>query len=296
MNETVKQAKSGNQWPHSMNKKGGEIMAISIDLSGQTALITGSATGLGASIATKLAEMGANVILNYTKSQKEAEETADVCRSHGAQVQLVQANVGDEDGCKALALAASQNGRLDMLVNNAGITKQAPDHSDLGALEKSDFLKLYEVNVVGPYMMVQACEKLLRASHQEFGKAALVLNISSIAGVVGIGSSVAYAATKGALNTMTLSLSRALAPEIRVNAICPGFIGTRWFKDHLGPEKYESFEASVKKATPLKVASRPDDIADSAVFFLIDLSRHITGETLLVDAGTHLGFAPLSAR
>ena len=111
-----------------------------------------------------------------------------------------------------------------------------------------------------------------------------------------MGSSVAYAASKGAFNTMTLSLARALAPAIRVNAICPGFIGTRWFKDQMGEEQYNKMEAGVAASVPLNVASGPDDIADSAVFFCTDASRHVTGETLLVDAGMHLGYAPLVAR
>ena len=95
---------------------------------------------------------------------------------------------------------------------------------------------------------------------------------------------------------MTLSLARALAPAIRVNAVCPGFIGTRWFKDEMSAEQYAKMEAAVAASVPLHVASSPDDIADSAVFFLTDASRHITGETLMVDAGMHLGYAPMVAR
>ena len=123
-----------------------------------------------------------------------------------------------------------------------------------------------------------------------------MLNTSSIAGVTGIGSSVAYAASKGALNTLTLSLARALAPAIRVNAVCPGYIDTRWFSDHMPEEKYLGLRASIEQTTPLKVASSPDDVADSALFLISDAARHVTGETLLIDAGMHLGFAPLSRR
>lgn len=271
-------------------------MAISTDLSGRVAIVTGSATGLGASIALRLAEAGASVVINYSRSSTEAEKTADECRAFGAQVHCVQADVAEDADCRKLAETANTYGRLDILVNNAGITKQVPNHADLAGLDKDDFLRLYAVNVVGPFMMVRACEDLLRASHEQTGIAAAVLNTSSIAGVTGIGSSVAYAASKGAFNTMTLSLARALAPAIRVNAICPGFIGTRWFKDKMDEEQYQRTEASVVAATPLNVASGPDDIADSALFFLTDASRHVTGETLLVDAGTHLGYAPLTAR
>lgn len=218
------------------------------------------------------------------------------CQALGAQTQLVKADVSDEAGVKKLADAAARWGQLDILVNNAGITRHARDHSDLKALNKGDFLDTYAVNVAGPFLMFQACEPYLRQAHKVSGRASAVLNVSSIAGVTGIGSSVAYAATKGALNTMTLSLARALAPAIRVNAICPGFIGTRWFKEEMSAESYAKLEAGVAASVPLDVASGPDDIAASALFFLTDSSRHVTGETLMVDAGMHLQYAPLKAR
>ncbi|KCZ88834.1 SDR family NAD(P)-dependent oxidoreductase [Hyphomonas johnsonii] len=271
-------------------------MADQRDLSGRIALVTGSATGLGRSIALKLAERGADVIINCSRSVEDAEVTVSDCQALGAQARLVQADVSTEAGCATLAEAAATHGRLDILVNNAGITRHARDHSDLNALSRDDFLATYAVNVVGPFLVMQACRDLLVASHAQSGRAAAVLNVSSIAGVTGIGSSVAYAATKGALNTMTLSLARALAPAIRVNAICPGFIGTRWFKDTMDADQYARMEAGVAASVPLNVASGPDDVADSAVFFLTDASRHVTGETLLVDAGMHLGYAPLVAR
>lgn len=271
-------------------------MPIVTDLSGRLALVTGSATGLGASFAHLLAEAGASLIINYSRSAKEAEQTADECRTLGAQVQVIQADVAEDADCKKLAEAASAHGKLDILVNNAGTTKRVPDHSNLAGLEKEDFLNIYGVNVVGPFMMIKACESLLRATRAQTGRAATVLNTSSIAAVTGIGSSVAYAASKGALNTMTLSLGRALAPDIRVNAVCPGYIGTRWFSDTMDAEKYEQLEANIRNTTPLKLASGPDDIAKGAFFFLTDASEHITGETLIVDAGMHLGFAALTAR
>jgi NAD(P)-dependent dehydrogenase (short-subunit alcohol dehydrogenase family) len=258
------------------------------DLDGRIALVTGSATGLGRSMVIKLAERGANVIVNYSRSVAEAEETADLCRAAGADVQLVKANVAEPADCRALADAAATHGRLDILMNNAGITRQARDHSDLDALTKEDFMDTYEVNVVGPYLMLQATKPLLIAAFDQSGSASAVLNTSSIAGVNAMASSVAYAATKAALNNMTLALARALAPQIRINAICPGFIGTRWFKDEMDDATYAQTLEFVKGATALGVASGPDDIADSALFFVSDASRHVTGETLLVDAGMHL--------
>lgn len=266
------------------------------DLDGRKAIITGSSAGLGRAMALRLAERGADVIINYSASARAAKEVEEACRAHGGQVRLVQADMGSDEGCRTLAEAARDWGRLDILVNNAGTTKRVPDHADLKGLDREDFLHLYSINVAAPFLMIQACEDLLRASHAETGRAASILNTSSIAGVTGIGSSVAYAASKGALNTMTVSLARALAPAIRVNAVCPGYIDTRWFSDHMEEDKYLALRQSVEKATPLQAASTPDDVADAALFFVSDAARHVTGETLLVDAGTHLGFAPLTAR
>jgi 3-oxoacyl-[acyl-carrier protein] reductase len=135
---------------------------------------------------------------------------------------------------------------------------------------------------------MQATKDLRQAAYKTTQRSSTVLNTSSIAGIKGIGSSVVYAASKGALNTMTLSLARARAPTIRVNAICPGFIGTRWFKDTMDEQAFEKTVQRIETATPLGVASGPDDIADAALFFLSDASRHVTGELLLVDAGMHL--------
>ena len=266
------------------------------DLEGRKALVTGSSAGLGQSMVVKLAERGADIIINYANSRDGAEETADLCRQHDVNVQIVQADVSDEKGCAALAAEAGKGGTLDILINNAGTTKHARDHSDLTALSREDFLDIYAVNVAGPFLMLQACKPLLVAAYEKHGRASAVLNTSSIAGVTGIGSSVAYAASKGALNTMTLSLARALAPAIRVNAVCPGFIGTRWFKDQMSAEQYAQLEAGVAASTPLKAASGPDDIADAALFFVSDAARHVTGEMMIVDAGMHLDYAPAKAR
>jgi 3-oxoacyl-[acyl-carrier protein] reductase len=267
------------------------------DFTDKVAIITGSATGLGAATAIKLGAGGARLILNYTKSKAECEATAKACEAAGSpQVRIVQGDVSDNDACKAIAEAARDWGRIDILVNNAGITKHVPQHNDMDGLQAEDFHRLYAVNTIGPFLMIRAARELLLAAHAKTGQASAVVMISSIAGVTGIGSSVAYAATKGALNTMTLSLSRALAPAIRVNAICPGFIDTRWFTDAYGDETTAKIRANIIKQVPLQVASGPDDIADSVVFFCSNASRHTTGETLLVDGGHHLGFAPLVAR
>ena len=262
------------------------------DFKGKVILVTGSATGLGAAIAIGAAERGAKaVILNCTKSLKEAEATADVVRKAGAEASIAIGDVSEDADCRKIAEAASRYGKIDALVNNAGITKHVPNHADLDGLSKDDFLRIFAINTVGPFQMIRACRALL-----EKAGAASVLMTSSIAGVTGAGSSVAYAASKGALNTMTLSLARVLGPKIRVNAICPGYIDTRWFSDAFGEKVTAGIRERIVNATPLKAASKAEDIADAALFLISEAARHVTGEMLLVDAGLHLGSAPLAAR
>jgi 3-oxoacyl-[acyl-carrier protein] reductase len=260
-------------------------------LKDKVSIVTGSATGLGAAVALKLAERGSRVVINYTKSEKEAKETLAAVQAKGVEAILAQGDVGNDEDCRRIAKTAVDKwGRIDVLVNNAGTTQFA-NHADLDALQADDFLWIYKVNVIGAYQMIRAC-----APHMKTAGKGSVVNISSIAGVTGIGSSVAYAASKGALNTMTLSLARSLAPIIRVNAVCPGFIGTRWFSDRFGEEQYQKIRKQQEASTPLARAGTPEDIATSVVFFAGEGSDHITGETLITDAGMHLGFAPLVAR
>ena len=262
------------------------------DYAGRIVLVTGASTGLGRAIAVGAAQRGARaVIVNYAKSEAEALETARLVSAEGAEAITAQADVASDGDCARLAQAAAPYGRIDALFNNAGMTKFAPNHADLDALSGEDFLRLYDVNVVGAWRMVKAARAFLEAGEST----GAVVNTSSIAGVTGIGSSVAYAASKGALTTMTLSLARALAPKIRVNAVCPGFIDTPWFGG-MGEDRREKLREGVIASTPLKAASTAEDIADATLFLGSHQSRHVTGETLLVDAGTHLGFASLSMR
>jgi 3-oxoacyl-[acyl-carrier protein] reductase len=262
------------------------------DFEGKIVLVTGASTGLGAALAVGAATRGARaVIINYARSAAEAGATAEAVRAAGAEAVLAQGDVSDDAECRAIAAKAEPFGRIDALANNAGVTKFAPAHGDLDALSRDDFERIFAVNVIGPYQMLRAARPLLEAS-----SGASVLMVSSIAGVTGIGSSVAYAASKGALNTMTLSLARVLGPKIRVNALCPGFIDTPWHEKGLGAEGAARVREGTKRMTPLQAASTAEDIAGAGLFLLSDAARHITGETLLADAGLHLGFASLSMR
>jgi len=256
-------------------------------------VVTGASTGLGRAIAVETADRGARaVIINYARSVDEAKETARQVEAKGAQAILVQGDVAIDADCRRIAEAAVPFGRIDALFNNAGTTKFAPNHGDLDAVNAEDFQNLYAVNVIGAFQMVRAARALLEAAPAP----GAVVNTSSIAGVTGIGSSVPYAASKGALTTMTLSLARGLAPRIRVNAICPGFIDTPWFGKGLPEDRVAKMREGSAAATPLKAASTAEDIAGAAVFLASPASRHVTGETLLVDAGSHLGMASLSMR
>ena len=174
--------------------------------------------------------------------------------------------------------------RLDALVNNAGITTFAGS-GNWDALDARAFEQILGVNVLGAFQMVRACAPHLKATH------GAIVNVSSIAGALGIGSSVPYVASKGAVNAMTLHLARALAPEVRVNAVCPGLITTRWFVDGVGQQAFEKIKAQYEAVTPLGRACSAEDVAES-VLWLIQGARTVTGELILLDSGMHLGAVP----
>src|SRR5581483_5584488 len=179
----------------------------------QVYVVTGSSSGVGAATARALASRGAGVVINFSKQSAPAEDVAQACTAAGGDAVVVRGDVADDGDCRRLASAALQRwGRIDGLVNNAGTTKFAA-MGDLDALSADDFQRIYAVNLVGAYQMVRACTPGLRAAR------GAVVNVSSIAGSMGIGSSHAYAASKGALNALTLALARALGPDIRVNAV-----------------------------------------------------------------------------
>ena len=254
---------------------------------GLCAIVTGSASGLGAATAAILAKGGARIVVNYSSSQKEAEQTADLCRSAGGEVIIVQGDVSRDEDCRKIVAAAAPWGQLDALVNNAGTTKHMP-HDNLDGLSAEDFQRLFGVNAIGPFQMVRAARPLLEAAAKQRGRASSVVNVSLVAGISGIGSSVAYAASKGALNTITLSLARALAPLIRVNAVCPGYIDTPWFTKGRGIEGAAKVRDAVVAKVPLKRASSAEDVAAVVCFLATPQSSNMTGEVIRIDAGAHL--------
>ncbi|MGH8706114.1 MAG: SDR family NAD(P)-dependent oxidoreductase [Burkholderiales bacterium] len=247
----------------------------------KAALVTGSGTGVGAATALALARRGYDVLVNYSKSEADAKAAAQACREAGADVALVQGDVTDDAACRRLVEGATGRWkRLDLLVNNAGITTFVGS-SNWDALDAESFQHIFAVNLVGAFQMVRAA-----APHLKSARGAIV-NVSSIAGALGIGSAVPYIASKGALNSLTLHLARVMAPEVRVNAVCPGLITTQWFPRGIGEENYAKLKAGYEAGAPLGRATSAEEVAD-AVVWLAEAGT-VTGELLLLDSGMHLG-------
>jgi 3-oxoacyl-[acyl-carrier protein] reductase len=249
------------------------------------AVVTGASSGMGAATALKLAGRGWNVALNASRSAKEAAEVARACAAAGKEFGtgaiVAMGDVADDAQCRAVAAAAlAKFGRIDALVNSAATTKVVPA-ANLDGLDAADFARIFAVNVAGVFQMVRACAPALRRAR------GAVVNISSNAGLTGAGSSVAYCASKGALNTMTLALARALAPEIRVNAILPGYAHTPWQDRFLGPDDARRVAGHYRATAPLKRDTTAEDVADAALW-LIEGARGTTGQLLVVDSGNHL--------
>jgi 3-oxoacyl-[acyl-carrier protein] reductase len=259
-------------------------------LQGKVAIVTGGGTGIGAATARRLAEDGANVVINYHSSADAADAVAKDCQAAGADAITVKGDVSVDADCQAIAKAALDKwGRIDLLVNNAGTTMFV-EHTDLDGLQMEDFQKLYATNVVGPYQMARATIPAM----QKAG-AGRIVNTSSIAGIMGNGSSLAYSASKGALNALTLGLARAFAPEVTVNAVCPGLVMSDWFRGFEG-DQVDKVQAAYEGAVPLGRACSPEDIADT-IMYLLTTGAPVTGELMVVDAGIRLGGAsPLSKK
>lgn len=247
-------------------------------------LITGSATGIGAACAREFARQGWNVVITHldAATADAARQVARDCEAVGATTLVQALDVGDDAACRAVAAAAvARLGGLQALVNSAGTTRFVP-HEDLDALDAAEFQRTSQVNLVGPWQMTRACREALAASGQ-----GAVVNISSIGGVLGRGSSLAYAASKGALNTLTLGLARALAPAIRVNAIAPGFVDGGLPSRVLDAAQHGAVLARQQQASVLGRVSQAEEVAALA-WFVAARAPGMTGAVLLMDNGLHL--------
>ena len=242
------------------------------------ALVTGGGTGVGRACALQFAERGYDVAVNYSRSAAEAEETVAAALKCGVNAVAYQCDVANDTDVRGMLHHIEQRfGRLDVLVNNAATTNFIA-HADLEAMTEAMWDRILSVNTKGPFFCTRAAAKLLA-----FGGNGAVVNVSSVAGQTGAGSSVAYCASKGALNTLTKSLARALAPNIRVNAVCPGPIDSRWIREGNPSWDLDKMVAGL----PLPRASQPKDIAD-AVLFLAITARMVTGQLVVVDGGQTL--------
>ena len=248
-----------------------------MQLEGKSAVVTGGATGIGRAVCLALAREGANVVVNYSKSQKEAEETARDANAAGGTGVTFRADVADEAKVKEMvAFAHDSFGRMDVLVNNAGYT-QFINHTELDKLTDELWDRIYAVNVKGAFYGIRAVTPIMQA--QGGGS---IVNIASVAGITGGGSSVPYAASKAALIALTKSMAAALGPAIRVNTVSPGLIYTRWTEDY--PDRNEE----IRQGTVMQRLGTPEDIA-GATHYLICNADWVTGQNIVIDGGRGVG-------
>lgn len=241
-------------------------------MSRKVALVTGSATGVGRAAAVRFAQLGYAVVVNYSRSVDDAAETAKLVEAAGSPVLLVKADVGTDADVRAMvATTHATFGGLDVLVNNAATTKFIP-HDDLDALTDDVWDDIFRVNVKGVLNATRAAMPLLKE------RKGCVVNVSSVAGLSGMGSSIPYCASKGAVNTLTKSLARTFGPDVRVNAVAPGPILTRWLAGK------EAHVAKFVEQAPLQKAATAEDIAD-VVIFLATAAGLMTGQVLVADGG-----------
>jgi len=239
----------------------------------RVAVVTGAGTGIGRAIAEGFARAGARVVVNYSKSREAADEVVAAIKAAGGTAIAIGADVSKQSEAKKLMdETVAQFGRLDYLINNAGWSTRIPHHQ-LDDLTDEVWDKTLNTNLRGAFYCARAAVPYLKKQ-----EGAAIVNIASVAALMGQGSSLVYAASKGGMVTMTKSLARALAPGIRVNAVLPGFVRTRfagWTED--------AFAAS-EKITPLKRLATGEDIAEAAIFFAAHAAA-TTGETIVCDGG-----------
>lgn len=249
-----------------------------MDLQDKAAIVTGGGTGVGRATALALARRGCSVLVNYSHSVAEAEQTAAELRGLGVRALPVQGDVADDAACRRLVdTAVRELGRLDVLVNNAGTTVFVP-HANLEGIAADDWSHVLGVNLIGPFQMARAAKAAMEAAG-----AGAIVNVSSVAGIAGIGSSIPYCASKAGLNMLTVILARTLGPKIRVNAVAPGFITGRWLAGGLGAA-YEPVKQAMEARSPLGRVCEPEDVA-AVIVALIAEADLVTGQILPVDGG-----------
>lgn len=250
-------------------------MSMAIDLTGKVAVVTGGGTGIGRAISLTLAHHGASVAIVYSRSRQDAENTVSTIKETGGQALALQADVCQDGQVKAMISSVVETfGGIDYLVNNAAITKQLP-FDDLDAIEDNDWDRLYATNVKGAFFCSRAAAPYLKA-----GPGGAIVNIGSIAGETGYGSSIPYAVSKAAMHGLTKSLARALAPQVRVNGVMPGAVLTRWWEGN--EDKMHALSGTL----PLQRISTPEDIADTTLMLLT--AQSVTGQNIKAENGQTL--------
>jgi 3-oxoacyl-[acyl-carrier protein] reductase len=243
----------------------------------KAALVTGGATGIGRSAVLALARAGYDVAINYGSSEAAAKETATEAHKLGPNTLLLKCDVSDEKAVRAmLATVKDKFGRLDVLINNAGTTA-AWKPKDLETLSLEEWDRVFAVNVRGLFQVTRACVPLLRESK------GCVVNTASIVGLRPGPQPLPYAASKAAVVNLTKTLAWNLGPDIRVNAVAPGWMEGDWMKRML-KDQYEDLMGKRAKATPLKRVVTADDVADT-MMSLIQGNRFVTGEVIVIDGG-----------
>jgi 3-oxoacyl-[acyl-carrier protein] reductase len=246
------------------------------------ALVTGAGSGIGAATALQFARAGYDVAINYRGNIEGAERVAASCREFDVEAAIIKGDVADDIDCRSIASEAAEHfGQIDVLVNNAGVTRYAAA-DDMEASNAADFAAIFRVNVTGTYQMARAALPFLQQSGQ-----GSIVNVSSDSAFSGSGSSLAYASSKGAVNTLTVGLARSLAPLVRVNAVCPGFVDTDWALAWQSVDEYAKFRQRLIEMAPLKAIPTASDIADT-ILWLADRARNITGQCIVIDSGAHL--------
>lgn len=250
-----------------------------MDVHGKTAIVTGSAVGVGRATALDLARRGANVIINYSRSEDDAREAMALVEATGATALLVKADVSKDAEVRDMVVqAVAKFGGVHVLVNNAATTHFVP-FADLDGMKEEYWDDIYAVNVKGAFFCARAAAKAMKQS----GGGAIV-NVASVAGVRAIGSSIAYAASKAAVINMTVALARVLGPDVRVNCVAPGFIDTRWLRAGLGDRVFEAGRAAESNKAPLKDVCSPEHVSQ-LILSLIEGADMVTGQTIVIDGG-----------